>query len=76
MENDLTVVTSDPTNLAARLDTANKELAAFRRQHPSGWATTPKRGIEAMKAIRHREITIGRRMSEQEKDQYQRTLRE
>lgn len=56
-------------------DRAATEHAEWQRAHPSGWATTPRRSIQEMTALRHREITIGRTLTEPERDAYLRQLR-
>ena len=62
---------SDPTNFSVRAASAAKELAEFHRLHPDGWATTPRRGIQAERSIRHEEIRRDKAFaSEQEKDAY------
>jgi hypothetical protein len=60
---------TDPTNFNQRCAEALATHADFLKKHPDGWATTPRRGISDMTKIRHREITIGRSLSEVERDE-------
>ena len=73
MEREVVIVRTTVTE-ADHIAAAQAEHAAFIRQHPDGWATTPKRSIQAMTAIRHREITVGRTLTEPERDTYLRSL--
>ena len=64
----------DPSNVALRCDLAAKGYAAWLKKYPNRWETTPKRTLLAMRAIRFRELEMGREMSEPERDDFLRSL--
>jgi len=60
----------DPTNFSARLSEAQRVHADFLAKYPSGWASTARRGIREMRAIRHEEIRIGHELTEAQRDEF------
>ena len=58
---------TDSTNFAGRVKDATAENALWHQQHPTG-GVTPQRSIGDMTKIRHREITIGRTLTEAERN--------